>query len=100
MDYVTYSREIPTKIIHNDETFTDNEEIADCFNSYFANIGVQLSSSFEESDRIPSFETYLGDDNVNPDLSFYFTPVTEDLVLTLISKSPEQNKFWNGRHFK
>ena len=34
--------------------------------SYFANIGVQLSSSFEESDRIPLFETYLGDDNVNP----------------------------------
>ena len=45
------SREIPTKIIHNDETLTDNEEIADCFNSYFANIGVQLSSSFEESDN-------------------------------------------------
>ena len=32
------SREIPTKIIHNDETLTDNENIADCFNSYFANI--------------------------------------------------------------
>ena len=28
------SREIPTKIIHNDETLTDNKEIADCFNSY------------------------------------------------------------------
>ena len=28
-------REIPTKIIHNDETFTDNEEIADCFNFVF-----------------------------------------------------------------
>ena len=88
------SREIPTKIIHNDETLTDNEEIADCFNSYFANIGVQLSSSFEESDRIPSFETYLGDDNVNPDLSFHFTPVTEDLVLTLISNL--QNKTSSG----
>ena len=62
------SREIPTKIIHNDETLTNNEEIADCFKSYFANIGVNLSLSFEESDRIPSFETYLGDDNVNPDL--------------------------------
>ena len=71
-----------------------NEEIADCFNSYFANIGVQLSSSFEESDRIPSFETYLGDDNVNPDLSFHFTPVTEDLVLTLISNL--QNKTSSG----
>ena len=88
------SREIPTKIIHNDETLTDNEEIADCFNSYFANIAVQLSSSFEESDRIPSFEAYFCDDNVNPDLSFHFTPVTEDLVLTLISNL--QNKTSSG----
>ena len=87
------SREIPTKIIHNDETLTDNEEIADCFNSYFANIGVQLSSSFEESDRIPSFEAYLGDDNVNPDLSFHFTPLTEDLVLTLISNFQNKTSF-------
>ena len=51
-------------------------------------------SSFDESDRIPSFETYLGDDNVNPDLSFHFTPVTEDLVLTLISNL--QNKTSSG----
>ena len=72
------NREIPTKIIHSDETLTNNEDIADCFNSYFANIGVQLSSFFEESDRIPSFETYLSGDNVNPDLSFHFTPVTEE----------------------
>ena len=28
------SREIPTKIIHNEETLTDNEEVADCFNSF------------------------------------------------------------------
>ena len=84
------NREIPTKIIHNDETLTDNEEIADHVNEYSANIGVQLSSSFEESDRIPSFETYLVDDNVNPNLSIHFTPVTEDLVLTLISNL--QNK--------
>ena len=85
---------ITNNIIHNDETLTDNEEIADCFNSYFANIGVQLSSSFEESDRMPSFETYLGDDNVNPNLSFHFTPVTEDLVLTPISNL--QNKTSSG----
>ena len=88
------NREIPTKIIHNDETFTDNEEMADRFNSYFANIGVQLSSSFEESDRLPSFETYLDDNNVNPDLSFHFTPVTDDLALTLISNL--QNKTSSG----
>ena len=53
-----------------------------------------MSSSFEESDRIPSFETYLGDDNVNPDLSSHFTPVTEDLALTLISNL--QNKTSSG----
>ena len=49
-----------------------------------------MSSFFKESDRIPSLETYLGDDNVNQDLSFHFPPVTEDLDLTLISNL--QNK--------
>ena len=49
------NREIPTKIIHNDQTLTNNEVIADCFNTYFAYIGDQLSTSFKNSDRIPSF---------------------------------------------
>ena len=69
---------IKKKYLKKSETLTNNEDIADCFNSYFANIGVQLSSFFKESNRIPSFETYLSGDNVNPDLSFHFTPVTEE----------------------
>ena len=36
----------------------------------------------------------MGDDNVNPDLSFHFTPVTEDLVLALTSNL--QNKTSSG----
>ena len=61
-----------------------------CFNSYCANIVVLLSSSFEESDRIPSYETYLGDDNVNPDLNFHFTEVS---VLTLITNLQNKTRF-------
>ena len=46
------NREIPTKIIYNDESLTNNKEIACCCNSYFANIGVQLSCSFHSKNQI------------------------------------------------
>ena len=60
---------------------------------FFANVGAQLSSSFEQSDNIPPFETYL-DCNTRSDPNFYFTPVAEDLVLALITNLP--NKFSSG----
>ena len=65
-------------------------DIADSFNLFFANVGAQLSSSFEQSDSIPSFETYL-DCNTRSDPNFYFTPVDEDLVLTLLTNLPNKN---------
>ena len=61
---------------------------------FFANnVGAQLSSSFEQSDSIPSFKTYF-DCNTRSDPNFYFTPVDEDLVLTLITNL--QNKTSSG----
>ena len=79
------NRDIPEKIIYNDKTLSNEQDIADSFKSFFfANVGAQLLSSFEQSDSIPSFETYL-DSNTRSDLIFYFTPVDEDLVLTLIN---------------
>ena len=83
------SRDIPEKIIYNDKTLTNEQDIADSFNSFFANVGTQLSSSFEQSDSIPSFETYL-DCNTRSDPNFYFTPVDEDLVRTLITNLPNK----------
>ena len=83
------SRDIPEKIIYKDKTLTNEQDIADSFNSFFANVGTQLSSSFEQSDSIPSFETYL-DCNTRSDPNFYFTPVDEDLVLTLITNLPNK----------
>ena len=83
------SRDNPEKIIYNDKTLTNEQDIADSFNSFFANVGTQLSSSFEQSDSIPSFETYL-DCNTRSDPNFYFTPVDEDLVLTLITNLPNK----------
>ena len=83
------NRDIPEKIFSNDKTLTNEQDIADSFNSFFANVGAQLSSSFEQSDSIPSFETYL-DCNTRSDPNFYFTPVDEDLVLTLITNLPNK----------
>ena len=83
------NRDISEKIIYNDKTLTNEQDIADSFNSFFANVGAQLSSSFEQSDSIPSFETYL-DCNTRSDPNFYFTPVDEDLVLTLITNLPNK----------
>ena len=56
---------------------------------FFANVAAQLSSSFEQSDSILSFETYL-DSNTRSDPNLYFTPVEEDLVLTLITNFPNK----------
>ena len=48
-----------------------------------------LSSLFEQSDIIPSFETYL-DSNTRLDPNIYFTPVAKDLVLILITNLPNK----------
>ena len=86
------NRDIPEKIIYNDKTLTNEQDIVDSFNLYFANVGAQLSSSFEQSYSIPSFETYL-DSNTRSDPNFYFTPVDEDLVLTLITNLPNKTSY-------
>ena len=59
---------------------------------FFASVGAQLSSCFEQSDNIPSIDTYL-DSNTRSDLNFYFTPVDEDLVLTLITNFSNKIRF-------
>ena len=43
-----------------------------------------MSTSIEQSDNIPSFETYL-DSNTRSDPNFHFIPVDEKLVLALIT---------------
>ena len=56
---------------------------------FFASVGAQLSSSFEQSDNIPSFETYL-DSNTRSDPKFHLIPVDEKLVLALITNLPNK----------
>ena len=70
---------IPEKIVYNDKTLTNEQEIANSFNSFFASVDAQLSSSVEQSDNIPSYETYL-DSNTRLDPNFHFIPVDERLV--------------------
>ena len=83
------NRDIPEKIVYNDKTLTNEQEIANSFNSFFASVGAQLSSSIEQSDNIPSFETYL-DSNTRSDPNFRFIPVDEKLVLALITNLPNK----------
>ena len=75
--------------MYNDKTLTNEQDIADNFNSSFVSVGAQLSSSCEQSDNIALFETNL-DSNTTLDLNFSFTPVDEDLVLTLITNLPHK----------
>ena len=83
------NRDIPEKIVYNDKTLTNEQEIANSFNSFFASVGAQLSSSIEQSDNIPSFEKYL-DSNTRSDPNFRFIPVDEKLVLALITNLPNK----------
>ena len=83
------NRDIPEKIVYDDKTLTNEQEIANSFNSFFASVGAQLSSSFEQSENIPSFETYL-DSNTRSDPNFHLIPVDEKLVLALITNLPNK----------
>ncbi len=49
------------KIIHDDETFTDNKGISQALNKYFTNIGPSIEKKIPKAKK--SFNSYLGEPN-------------------------------------
>ena len=70
-----------TKIIHNDVQISDPKTVADAFNNYFANIGINLLNSIPKVQKSPM--DYLANAVCN---SFFLSPATVCEIETEISK--------------
>ena len=72
--------DFPPEYIINNKSITDSTEIANHFNNYFANIGLNLASNIDLVTNSYNFNDYL----VNPtDLEFRFKLTTENEALLI-----------------
>ena len=69
------------KIIHDNQTFTDNKSIAKTLNNYFVNIGPSIEKTIPKPKS--SFQSYLGDHNPT---ALTLNPCNEDEITEIISK--------------
>ena len=76
----------PTRIILNNKTFTQEEDIAELFNNFFVNIGPALAKKITTNNKDPT--QYI---TSSPTCSFYLSPITEAQVFALFS-SLNENK--------
>ena len=72
--------ELPNKIIHEDKTFDNEQDIADQFNIYFANVGSNLSAKINTATLPITYADYLSS---NIETLFICTPVHEQLILLI-----------------
>ena len=85
------SNGIPEKVIHENITYENEQEIADQFNDYFATIGSSLSNKITTDNVLP-YENYL--DNPTEHI-FSFTRVTEQTTLYMINNLPNKKSCGN-----
>ena len=76
----TKGQTLPTRIIHNNRTFTQEKDIAELFNNFFVNIGPTLAKEIktDHTDPLKYIES-------TPSNSFYLAPVTQTQVSTLFA---------------
>ena len=72
------SQTFPTRITHNNRTFTQEKDIAELFNNFFVNIGPTLAREIKTDHTDPL--QYIESTPLN---SFYLAPVTQTPVFTL-----------------
>ena len=70
----------PTRITHNNRTFTQEKGIGELFNNFFVNIGPTLAKEIKTDHTDPL--QYIESTSPN---SFYLAPVTQTQVFTLFA---------------
>ena len=70
----------PTRIIHNNMTFTQQADIAELFNNFFVNVGPTLARKIKSDNMDPT--QYISSSPLN---SFFIALVTEIQVFTLFA---------------
>ena len=81
---------LPTRITHNNRTFTQEKDIAELLNNFFVNIGPTLAKEIktDHTDPLHYIESM-------PSNSFYLAPVTQTQVFTLFSGLKESKASLN-----
>ena len=77
------NKHIPSQILINDKLITNSKNICDCFNSYFTNLGTNLSKGIPSSTNPLNYVNFLHH-------SLFFTPTnqTEKIINNLKITSP------------
>lgn len=78
-------------IISDGKLISNPDEIADCFNGYFTNIGPNLASKILHTHTSSSYTDYLTNPNKN---SIFFTPVNKYEIIEVVNNL--QNKKTSG----
>ena len=80
------NKSISTKFNINDKCITDQQEIANHFNSFFASIGTKISQQIKNHDQIDHRQYLIN----SPVTTFHFHEITTQDVMCIISKLPNK----------
>ena len=80
------NKSISTKFNINDKCITDQQEIANHFNSSFASIGTKISQQIKNHDQIDHRQYLIN----RPVTTFHFHEITTQDVMCIISKLPNK----------
>ena len=80
------NKSISTKFNINDKCITDQQEIANHFNSFFASIGTKISQQIKTHDQIDHRQYLIN----RPVTTFHFHEITKQDVMCIISKLPNK----------
>ena len=80
------NKSISTKFNINDKCITDQQEIANHFNSFFASIGTKISQQIKNHDQIDHRQYLIN----RPVTTFHFHEITTQDVMCIISKLPNK----------
>ena len=86
------NKHIPSQILINDKLITNSKNICDCFNSYFTNLGTNLSKGIPSSTNPLNYVNFLHH-------SLFFTPTNqfeiEKIINNLKITSPGYDDIYN-----
>ena len=80
------NKSISTKFNINDKCITDQQEIGNHFNSFFASIGTKISQQIKNHDQIDHRQYLIN----RPVTTFHFHEITTQDVMCIISKLPNK----------
>ena len=80
------NKSISAKFNINDKCITNQQEIANHFNSFFASIGTKISQQIKNHDQIDHRQYLIN----RPVTTFYFHEITTQDVMCIISKLPNK----------